>query len=234
MVKQWKPATSLSGPQKSKCTVLVVGKRNRGKSTLMVDIARHIACPKAIVLSATDKCSHFYEQFFPKSFIYDRYDEDILKKIISVQKDLVKQDSRMSKSGMLLIVDDTGYDKKFLKTQAFAEILMNGRWYNISVVVGIQDAASMPLNLRAQMDYVCCLAESFRNGQERLYNWFFGIYPSFKMFRDAFVEITKDYGALVLDNVSTDVSDISKTVFWYTANPRLRFRYGSRDYQSSR
>ena len=229
MVKKWNPRKIAQ-----KTTILVVGKRNRGKSTLMVDVCRFIKAPKAIVLSATDKCSHFYEKYFPSHFIYENYDESLLENIVAAQKKAVKSNELMEKSGLLLIIDDTGFDRKFLKSKILAEILMNGRWYNITVIIGVQDPASLPLHLRGQIDYVLCLAESFKVNQERLYNWFFGIYPSFKDFRNAFVEITKDYGAIVLDNVTTNINSIKNTVFWYKADPKLKFKYGSREYRHSK
>lgn len=225
MVKQWN-VKNIS----QKCSVLVIGKRNRGKSTLMVDIFRYIKAPKAIVLSATDKCSHFYEQYFPEKFIYAEYDQEILIKLVQSQKKAVQKNPHMNKSGLLLVIDDTGFDKKFLKSKILSEILMNGRWYNISVVIGVQDAASIPLALRAQMDYVCALSENFKCNQERLYNWFFGVYNDFRTFRHAFLTCTSNYGVMVLDNVCKDITS-EKTIFWYKANPKVRYRYGSREYQ---
>tara|TARA_R110002072_G_scaffold1999_5_gene16823 strand:- start:6998 stop:7702 length:705 start_codon:yes stop_codon:yes gene_type:complete len=233
MVKRWQPAKVLRDPKKSKCTILVVGKRNRGKSTLMVDLVRHIPCPKAIVLSATDKCSHFYEQYFPSHFIYDKYDPDFLSKIISVQKRLVGQNPDMRVSGLVLIIDDTGFDKKFLRSKQLFEIVCNGRWYNIALIIGVQDAGSITPPVRSQMDYVCSLAESFRNGQERLYNWFYGVYPTFKDFRTSFAHITQDYGVMVLDNVSKS-TDLQESIYWHKADPRVKFKFGSAQYKKHR
>ena len=230
MVKKWDPRKVLSHPKRGKCTILVVGKRNRGKSTLMVDLVRHIPCPKAIVLSATDKCSHFYEQYFPQNFIYDKYEPDFLSKIIRVQKKLVQKNPDMRVSGLVLIIDDTGFDKKFLRSKQLFEIVCNGRWYNISLIIGVQDAGSVTPPVRSQMDYVCSLAESFRNGQERLYNWFYGVYPSFRDFRLSFTNITQDYGVMVLDNVSKS-TDLNKSIFWHKADPGVKFKFGSPEYR---
>lgn len=220
----------LSHPKKSKCTILVVGKRNRGKSTLMVDLVRHIPAPKAIVLSATDRCSHFYEQYFPQAFIYDKYEPDFLTKIIRVQKKLVAKNPDMRVSGLLLIIDDTGFDKKFLRSKQLFELVCNGRWYNVALVIGVQDAGSVTPPIRSQMDYVLALAESFKNGQERLYNWFYGVYPSFRDFRLSFSNLTQDYGAMVLDNVSKS-TELNKSIYWFKADPTVKFRFGSKQYQ---
>ena len=99
------------------------------------------------------------------------------------------------------------------------------------MIVGVQDAVSIPLALRSQFDLICARTEPFKVGQERLYKWFFGQYDTFKDFQKAHREITKDYGLMILDNICPDVSNIQKSIFWYAVkNIRPRFKYGSRDY----
>ena len=130
-----------------------------------------------------------------------------------------------------MVIDDTGFDKKLLSSKELYEVVLNGRHLNITVVIMLQDPASMPLALRGQMDYVFSLGESFPVNQERLYKWFFGVYPSLKDFRKNFEKITSNYGAIVLDNTVQNFRSPNDCIFHYKATPGLRYKFGSPEYR---
>ena len=71
-------------------------------------------------------------------------------------------------------------------------------------------------DIRTNTDYVFALKENIRKNRERMYNEFFGVFPSFPVFDALFLEVTQDYRCLVLDNTkpSTKIEDC---VFWYVA-----------------
>ena len=94
MVRKFKPEEMTQ-----KSTILIIGKRNRGKSTLAADLLRYFKCPKAIIFSATDGCSGFYAKHFPKEYIFDEYDTDTLARIVKLQKGYVKQDKPLPAQG---------------------------------------------------------------------------------------------------------------------------------------
>lgn len=227
MVRKFKPEEMAQ-----KSTTLIIGKRNRGKSTLAADLLRYFKCPKAIIFSATDGCSGFYAKHFPKDYIFDEYDTETLDRIVKLQKKYVKQDNNFRRTGLLLVIDDTGFDKKFLSSKELYEVVLNGRHLNITVVIMLQDPASMPLALRGQMDYVFSLGESFPVNQERLYKWFFGVYPSLNDFVKNFQKITADYGAIVLDNTVQNFKTPNDCIFHYRATPNLRYKFGSPEYRN--
>ena len=197
----------------------------------MIDICRYFKAPKAVVFSATDVMQHSFDKHFNNKFIFKSPDDATLQKVIDAQKEFAEKNNRYEDSGLLIIIDDAGYSKNFFKTKVMAELLMNGRWYGCTVVVGVQDASSIPLALRTQFDLICARTEPFRVGQERLYKWFFGQYDSFKDFQKAHLNLTKDYGVMILDNICPDVSNIQKSISWYVVkDTKPKYKFGSRDY----
>ena len=231
MVKKFKPEKWFNRDRYQKATGLVIGRRGSGKTTFMLDIARHFKAPKAVVFSAPAHMQHAYSKHFNSKFIFKSPDDATLQKVIDAQKDLVAKNNSFEASGLLVIIDDAGYAKNFFKSKIMSELLMNGRWYGCAVIVGVQDASSIPLALRTQFDLICARTEPFKVGQERLYKWFFGQYDTFKDFQKAHTQLTKDYGLMILDNICADVSNIQKSIYWYVVkNTKPRYRFGSPDY----
>ena len=222
MVKKWDPKSLTN-----RCTILVLGKRNRGKSTAVIDICQYVKAPKAMVFSATDHCAHVFDQIFPPRHVVPDLTEEKLEHLIRVQKNLTAKDKRFEKTGCLLVIDDVGFDRRFWqRSKALSEIMCNGRHYNFTVILALQDAVSLPPALRAQLDLVFCLSEAFASNQKRLYDFFFGMFDDFSNFRKCLQECTRNYGMLVLDNRSKDPSDLQQTVFWYRAQHGLAYKFG--------
>ena len=219
-----------------KSVVIVSGKRNRGKSTLIVDIARYFDCPRALVLSMTDHLANFYQpQYFPKRFVLQDFDESTLRQLINVQKKRCERDGLdFKKTGVLLIIDDTGAKKSFLRSKELNEIVYNGRWLNITTILGLQDAVdSLMPAIRGQIDYFFGLQESFKKQKERLHTYFFGMFPSLKTFDSVYGSLTNNFGVCVLDNTSKDMTKPESCIFHYRAQyPLVKYKFGSPTYWS--
>lgn len=231
MVKKFSPAYWFRSDRHQKAAVLVIGRRGSGKTTFMIDVVQHIRAPKAVVFSATDSMQHAYSKHFNPKFIFPSPDDAVLQRVIDAQKQQTQKNPNFEESGLLIVIDDAGFAKNFFRSKVMAELLMNGRWYGCCVIVGVQDAASIPLALRTQFDLVCARTEPFRIGQDRLYKWFFGQYDTFKDFQKCHKAVTKDFGLMILDNVCADVSDVRQSILWYTvSNTRPKFTFGSKDF----
>lgn len=231
MVKKFSPENSVRG---TSVNIAVVGKRNRGKSHVLIQIAhnidKHRLIPRAAVLSSTDGVTGFFKSFFNPHFIYTDFDDSTLEKIMAVQAKSVAKCKDPRKTGLLLLIDDSGFDQQFFKSKAFRELAMNGRHYNISTVIALQDIGTLTPAIRAQLDYVLCLNESFTNGLDRLYRWVFGTYDSLHDFREAHKVITQNYGVHVFDNLSQG-SNEDKVMWFRASHPLPRFKFGSIEYQ---
>jgi hypothetical protein len=204
--------------------VMVIGKRNTGKSVLSKDLLyhkRHI--PLGLVQSGTEEGNGYYSSWVPDSFIYNDFDKDAIERLIEHQRRACKQGTAKN---VFIVLDDLMYDAKFLKDKVMRSIFMNGRHWNIFLLVTAQYCGDIPPAIRSNIDYVFVLRENILQNRERLYKNFFGIFPSLDAFNQTLDATTNDYECLVLDNTSRSNS-IEDCVFWYKARVRNDFRMGS-------
>ena len=67
--------------------IAIIAKSGSGKSWVIRDILHHIKnIPCGTVIAPTDKMTGFYNDFFPLSFIFHDYTEDIIPRILLRQK----------------------------------------------------------------------------------------------------------------------------------------------------
>jgi hypothetical protein len=71
--------------------------------------------------------------------------------------------------------------------------------------------------LRCNFDYIFLLAEDFVSNQKRLYEHYAGMFPNFETFKQVFIQITDDFGSMVIVNRGAKKSFVDK-VFWFKAN----------------
>jgi hypothetical protein len=212
-IRQFDPSTIKDGS-----VVGVIGKRNTGKSVLVKDIMYYKRkIPMGIVLSGTEDGNGFYSNFVPDSFVFSEFDKGALERLVERQKKLAKH----GKAGKVFVVlDDLMYDKKIMKEKVMRQLLMNGRHWNIFLIVTAQYVADLgPPEIRSNCDYVIACRETIHQNRERLYRMFYGIFPSFDDFCRVFSACTENYGVLVLDNTK-QTNNIEDVVFWYKATVR--------------
>tara|TARA_X000001036_G_scaffold406491_1_gene415238 strand:+ start:783 stop:1628 length:846 start_codon:yes stop_codon:yes gene_type:complete len=206
-------------------TCVFIGKRGTGKSTLVADILYQIRkIPIGCVISATEDGNHFYEKFVPPIFIHSRFDPNIIEKIVQRQKSSVK--SCPENAHAFLLLDDMMYDKKVMKDRNITEIFMNGRHWKLLFLLTMQYCMGIGPDLRTNVDFVFCLRENVVDNQKKLWQYYFGIFPTFDQFRQVMNTCTEGWDAMVLDNTSKS-TNIEDCVFWYRANPNRNFRIGS-------
>ena len=74
-------------------------------------------------------------------------------------------------------------------------------------------------SLLSNVDYVFALQENILNNRKQMYDYFFGIVPTFFAFDEIMKEVTKGYRCLVLDN--TDGSgNLENCLFHYKSEQR--------------
>lgn len=217
---------------------VVIGKRNTGKSVLISEILYYLSkrkIPRACVFSATEESNRFFCNHIPDSFIFDDSDvESRLEAIVQDQKDLfikrqlgkIPADTDLR---IVIVLDDIGYNKGTLKSKIVKFIFMNGRHYDIIVVLAAQHVMQLTPDLRSNCDYVICLKESNSTVMKNLYTNFFGIFEKPSHFRNAFQACTTDYGCMVLNN-TIQTGDVDDVINWYKATPDREFKLGSEEF----
>jgi energy-coupling factor transporter ATP-binding protein EcfA2 len=216
-IRKFDPST-----MKKDATVLLLGKRGTGKSTLLNDIMYHMheAFNFGIAMSPTEESSQMLSELLPRSCVYNDFAEDAVGRMLKYQKKNVKRNPRK----MFIIMDDCAYDSRTLKGKNIREVFMNGRHRKIFIINAVQYMMDVPSFLRGQVDYVFAMRDNIIDQREKLWKFFFGMFSDYKDFSAVMDNCTQDRGCIVINNTvnSTNPEDC---VFWYCANPDLpKFR----------
>ncbi len=206
-------------------TILVVGRRRTGKTTLVTDLMyhkRHI--PMCMVMSGSEMGNGHYSHYVPDTMVYTSYDPAALERLIGLQK---RKKADGTSCNVLLLCDDLAFDTRVRRDQNVSELMANGRHLDICFVNIVQFLTALHPSHRQNIDKVFCFREASRNAREALYKNFFGMFPSFAEFCEVFEQTTQGYDAMVVDNTNTS-SRISDCVYWYraTVRPPGTFRIG--------
>lgn len=184
--------------------LLFCGRRNTGKSTLLRDICfyrRHIQLGMA--MAGSMGAAEALKTYFPDSFTYDQFDTTALatfwRQVKSINGPRKRRGQPMFDT--CLILDDTGHDKAMWRDKTLREIMQNGRHYNLTLFMCLQDAKAVQPNMRSQFDYVFLLRERSPETLDRIWTCFAGgLFSDKRQFRSVLAECTKDYRAMVIRN----------------------------------
>ena len=205
-------------------TMITLGKRRTGKTTLVLDILhakRHIPC--GVVISGTEESNHTYKGIVPDLFIYSEYKPEILEKIMVRQRKLINKmmndPSLKINPKVFMILDDVMYDRTIWKSEVIRKIFFNGRHFQVFFMATCQYLMDLPPAIRANLDYTIILREPILSNRTKIHTYFCGIVPEFKAFCNILDATTANFECLVVDNTSrsTEVSDV---LFWYKAKIR--------------
>ena len=210
--------------------VVLIGKRDTGKSFLCKDILyHHKGIPVGQVISGTEGANQFYSKIVPKLFIHGEFDTQIVQNMIKRQKiliDKINQGDNSIDPRCFLILDDCLYDNTWAKDKWMRSVFMNGRHYKMLFLLTMQYALGVPPNLRTNIDYVFILRENYVSNRKRLYEHYAGMFPSFEMFCQIMDQCTENYECLVINN-NAKSNKLTDQVFWYKAEPHDDFKIGA-------
>ena len=209
--------------------IIFIGKRNTGKSFLVVDYLYHNQdIPIGTVISPTDEFNETYKPHVPSVFIHEEYSEELIANFLKRQKQITKKTKdpqyRELDPRAFLILDDCQFDNTaWIKDRNIKWIFMNGRHAKITFIITMQYLLGIPPGLRTQVDFLFICKEPKVSNRKKLYEHYAGMFPNFDMFDQVMRECTKNYCCLVIDN--TTISEkLSDQVFWYKASDHGNFR----------
>ena len=205
-------------------SIIMIAKRGSGKSVVCRAILNHFKdIPVGLIIAPTDRMNCFYGNFFPDSYIHYGYRSDIIEKLLYRQDVMIEKRKRKMDVGKKIdsrafIVMDDCLSKKgtWMKDQPITELLFNGRHYEIMYILTMQYPLGITPELRGNFDYIFLLAEDFVSNLKRIYDHYAGMFPDFNSFRQAFGQLTEDFGCMVISNRGARRSFLEK-VFWYRA-----------------
>ena len=207
-------------------TILIIGRRGSGKSSLCSDLLYHLKdkVDFGIFMTPTEESAASFRKCAPESWIYDGFNQQKLEDMLSMQRNLSRTNKHRN---LLCVLDDCMYDKKVLKGTAIRDLHMNGRHLKCQFINCVQYLMDVGPELRSQIDYCVVLKEPIYSNQVKLWKFFFGMFPNFNDFRSVLDRCTNNYSALVLDNTQP-TSELSDCLFWYRAKLDIPpFRLGN-------
>ena len=210
--------------------VVLIGKRETGKSFLCKDLLYHQSTiPVGQVISGTEAANEFYSKIIPKLFIHEEYNPTIIQNILKRQKLMIEKckTCQTTDPRAFLILDDCLYDNTWTKDKNVRSLFMNGRHFKILFIITMQYALGIPPNLRTNIDYIFILRENYVSNRKRLYEHYAGMFPNFDMFCQVMDQCTENYECLVIHN-NAKSNKLIDQVFWYKAEPHEDVKIGSK------
>jgi hypothetical protein len=209
-------------------SIVMVAKRGSGKSFVTKAIMEELKdIPVGIVISPTDSNSKFFAKFFPETFVYHKYDSNILEKLLFRQEQMLDKNEQYNKKGKkidtraMLVMDDCLASKgSWTNDQEIAEIFFNGRHKHLTYILTMQTPLGLKPEFRTNFDYVFLLADDVKSNLKKLYIHYAGMFDNLQAFIAVFNEVTKDFGCLVIINRGARES-LDDKIGWYKA-PNLR------------
>jgi hypothetical protein len=202
----------------------MIAKRGSGKSWVCRAIIRHFNyLPGGVIIAKTERMSCFYGKFFPDTYIHYEYKSEILDNLLYRQEIIIEKCKEKYKEGKkvdpraFLLMDDCLASKgTWMSDGPVLEVFYNGRHYQLLFILTMQFPLGIRPELRCNFDYIFLLADDFYSNQKRLYDHYAGMFPSFDFFRQVFLQLTDEFGCMVIVNRGAR-KDILDKVFHYKA-----------------
>lgn len=187
---------------------------------------RHIF-PFGMVFSASEKVTGYWSKHFPDTFVYSSLQ---LSRISDFLKQQELNKKHLSNPWSILLIDDCAFESKLFNSELFKEIFCNGRHYKFWLILSLQHPSQISPVLRQNIDYTFLYKNNNINERKKIYENYASIIPSFNLFCDIMNQLTENYTALVIDNLSQK-GDWMDNIYWFKAQPfPLDFKVGSKDY----
>lgn len=218
--------------------IVMIAPSGSGKSWIVKNILHEMQdIPCGTVIAPTDKMNKFYDDFVPPCFIHHEYKHDIIPKVLARQKKILeKNENRLIKGKKeidpraFLVMDDCMASKHlWLKDPNILEIMNQGRHFKLTFILTMQYCLGIQPELRTQFNYIFLLGEDNAASRKKIYEHWAGVFPKFELFEKVFLQVTNNYGCLVINN-RIKTSDLTKKVFWFKAKKISNFTIGIPEY----
>lgn len=208
--------------------ITIIGKRGTGKTTILNNYCyenyKRIRLP--VLISATADIKKDFYGIIPELFIHNEYNPDIIKYFLKDQMEVTEKiekgecSKNIKKLGLFIMDDILGTEPCWKKDQSFQSIVFNGRNFNITNIISVQNPLAIPPNFRGNVDYVILSPITTEKGKKYIFDYIwdqsFGDYDHFKSYLDI---ITKQkFHYMLLDNKHTP-SKIEDYVYYVKTTP---------------
>lgn len=210
-------------------TILVIGKRASGKTSLIFDAMEHMSrwfpdeegntgFDAGRAITPTMSSMEKFSACIPSCFIERPSVEGLDFFVQNVQK--VYLDDKVAGRKLrntFLICDDTAFNEKFMRCETLSECFLNGRHSNITIIIVLQYLMKAAPDIRTNADFVFVFWDVNLKNQQNIHKFWFGSMDK-KDFLEVFSDCTQDYGCLVIDLRKGALSrNWREFVYWYKA-----------------
>jgi len=204
-------------------TILIVGKRHTGKTTLTRDIMYHVKnnLDLCLGMNPTEMGNHNLEFFTPKSLIFHEFNDEKLKHLLEWQKRSVANDKAM-KIGLIMddcMAETTGTGskkKKVMGSNDIVKVFKLGRHLKLFYINCMQYIKDAPPEIRGNVDLLFAFGTTSGNEREKLWKEYFAMFSNYKSFCQVFEACTQQYECIVLDTRKA-AKQPTDSVFYYKA-----------------
>lgn len=165
---------------------LIIGKRETGKTSLVRDLYKKIQNDIHEVHIFSNVTSSYLDI---SNAIYSNF---------SLLEDFAEHCKKYHDLKKLLIIENV-IDSKQLNL--LEEVLYNGRFMNVTLIVTVQHPLVMKAEYRAQFDYIFAANDDFYSTKQRLYTYYFGMFPTLQIFSET-LDSLQQFQFLCSKNVS--------------------------------
>lgn len=200
-----------------KGTIILSGKTNSGKSTILRDILRkkQDVFHYAYCVSETEAVNCNFQRHIPLKLIDYEYNSRKMEKVLEYHKRNFMKTS--GKARMAIIMDDCMSDTSFLKDKAVRKLFLESRHFNILFILCTQYFIDIPRGLRSNVQWVSFSSDNNIESRRIIYKQFFGFFPTFREFDNVFKKYTTDYSVIFIQPSSASY-EVKENAFWYRSN----------------
>lgn len=183
--------------------------------------------PVGVAMSGTEDSNDAYKQIFPSTFVYNKYDVDVVRNYIKRQK--IARDY-LANPWSILLLDDCTDSPSIFNEPIQQGLYKRGRHWKMLYILSLQYCMDIKPVIRTNVDGTFILRETNLKNRKLLWENYAGIIPDFSMFCDILDKITDDYTALYIHNATTS-NKLEDCLFWYKAKPApYGFKFGCPEY----
>jgi hypothetical protein len=202
--------------------LVFIAKRGSGKSWVVRSIIIYFSdIPVGLIIAPTDRMNKFYGNWFPDTFIYYEYKSETIEKVLERQELIIEKSKQQRKKKIdtrcIIVMDDCLSTKgTWVRDEPIQKLLFDGRHYHIMYMLTMQYPLGVTPELRNNFDYVFLLATDFVNIQKKIFDHYAGMFNKFNEFREVFLQLTANYGTMVIKNKGAAANLVDK-IFYYKA-----------------
>lgn len=207
----------------SDATILIVGKRHTGKTTLTRDIMWEMRNKLDLVLgmNPTEMGNHNLEFFMPKATIFHEFQDEKLRHLLEWQRRAVAN-GKARRVGLIMddcMAETTGTGskkKKVMGSKDIIKVFKLGRHLKLFYVNCMQYIKDAPPDIRGNVDLLFAFGTTSGTEREKLWKEYFAMFSTFKSFCQIFEACTQQYECIVLDTRKAAKQPMD-SVFFYKA-----------------